>query len=345
MVDKPLNRREKLFNYLSETRLGRYLSGQWENHPVRLVGRVLAVGAIIFIFLDFIPGKVFEDFSANAATELISIVITILVIDRLNERRQDKQLKEQLTRDLLSNVSDFAVRAVNELRYHGWLDDVLQEVKTAHLPKVTPQGLKMPYLWRANLKGVKLREAHLEGAYLNKAHLEGADLWRAHLEGAYLRKARLEGANLEEAHLEGADLWKAHLEGAYLNKAHLEGANLWGAHLEGANLWRARLERGNSIGEGVILVDAHLEGANLEEAQLEGANLLGAHLEDANLLFANLRDASVTDKQLLSAMTLQGATMPDGRRYEEWILDRKGQVDQQALNELDEILESDGEEE
>jgi len=96
----------------------------------------------------------------------------------------------------------------------------------------------------------------------------------------------LKGANLEGAQLRGAHLREATLEGAFLKWANLQGA---------------------------FLEFAFLKGAFLELAYLEGANLQGAQLERANL-----DGAEITPEQLDIVVAPKGATMPDGKKYEEW---------------------------
>jgi hypothetical protein len=125
---------------------------------------------------------------------------------------------------------------------------------------------------------------------LRGANLEGANLYGANLEGAYLR-ADLRGANLPRAVLLGAVL---------------EGADLRGANLEGADLREAILR------------------ADLRGAVLEGTILYGADLRGANLGAADLEGARVDDDQLADARTLQGATMPDGQKYEDWLKHKEG---------------------
>jgi hypothetical protein len=68
--------------------------------------------------------------------------------------------------------------------------------------------------------------------------------------------------------------------------------------------------------KGVDLSEAELSGANLLEAELSGANLKGANLERADLQYAQGITKKVLEQQ---AKSLQGATMPDGQKYEEWI--------------------------
>ena len=130
--------------------------------------------------------------------------------------------------------------------------------------------------------------------------LRGADLRKVSLIGANLR-----GANLSRADLRGAALAAANLNGTYLLWAKLRGASLSMAHLE----------------EGAILVGADLRGANLNSARLIGADLRWAGLYRTNLRGAKLSQADV-DVEELEKSILEGATMPNGQKYEEWRKDR-----------------------
>jgi uncharacterized protein YjbI with pentapeptide repeats len=64
----------------------------------------------------------------------------------------------------------------------------------------------------------------------------------------------------------------------------------------------------------VQVAGANLSRADLREADLEGANLEGA----------NLREAEVSDEQVAETRSLQGATMPNGQLYEDWLKDKAG---------------------
>jgi len=84
------------------------------------------------------------------------------------------------------------------------------------------------------------------------------------------------------------------------------------------------------------LTDADLSGANLGNANLRGADLRVAELSfkdgivlqhtlrGADLSSANLNLAEVTEEQLSDCRSLEGAYMPDGRRYEEWRKEKAG---------------------
>jgi hypothetical protein len=103
-----------------------------------------------------------------------------------------------------------------------------------------------------------------------------------------------------------------------LSKADLFMADLYWAKLSEANL------------HGVYLIKANLIKANLSGAYLIEADLVDADLSDANLSNAWLRHADLsrvrglTDEQIAAARTLEGATMPNGQKYEDWLKDKEG---------------------
>src|SRR5215203_5955705 len=125
-----------------------------------------------------------------------------------------------------------------------------------------------------------------------------ADLSGAELRGAVLRNAALSGthngANLSRAELRDADLSLADLSNVTLRDANLSGADLQNANLSGANLFNANL------------VGAYLPEATLEYAELRYANVEGAREVNAEQL----------EEQ---SSSLEGATMPNGQKYEDWL--------------------------
>jgi hypothetical protein len=119
-----------------------------------------------------------------------------------------------------------------------------------------------------------------------------------------LRGSTLSHAKLSGAHLPNADLGDAELSGADLSNALLVNANLIGADLSEANLFSADLS------------DANLIGADLSRAVLDNANLSNAVLDNANLGGAN----GITNAELeQQAVSLEGADMPSGQKYEDWL--------------------------
>jgi hypothetical protein len=75
----------------------------------------------------------------------------------------------------------------------------------------------------------------------------------------------------------------------------------------------------------IDLSDADLNYVMLGEANLHGANLRGADLSNTILFDANLSDADLTGATvawwggLNNCKSLQGATMPNGQKYEDWL--------------------------
>jgi uncharacterized protein YjbI with pentapeptide repeats len=177
--------------------------------------------------------------------------------------------------------------------------------------------LSQSYLSQSYLSQSYLREANLRGANLSGVDLSEADLWQANLLEANLRGANLRGVYLRETNLRGADLWRADLLGAHLWRADLRGANLRKADLSKANLVEANFG-------GADLSGVYLRETNLRRADLSGANLRGANLRGANLRAADLHDAkNITNEELKQqAYSLEGANMPDGQKYEDWLRSR-----------------------
>jgi uncharacterized protein YjbI with pentapeptide repeats len=140
---------------------------------------------------------------------------------------------------------------------------------------------------------------------LSDVRLRGADLSQLN---------ELRGANLSGADLSGAILSVADLSEAALSRAEDSSrTNLSNAQLRGADL------------SGADLSDVDLSDADLSDAKLSNANLYEADLSDARLINADLSDAyGVTEEQLeAQATSLEGATMPNGQKYEDWLRDRE----------------------
>jgi uncharacterized protein YjbI with pentapeptide repeats len=154
--------------------------------------------------------------------------------------------------------------------------------------------------------------------WLQEPGRRGQLLWQLYGEDSEaalkaLRELRRRGW-LEDRSLRGVDLHEANLPGADLREADLEEANLSYSNLENADLTLAELAEAE-------LIEANLKGANLTEtnfyyADLRGADLTGAKLDSTLLDMSDLRDALVTDEQLMQADALRGAIMPDDSDYD-----------------------------
>jgi len=78
------------------------------------------------------------------------------------------------------------------------------------------------------------------------------------------------------------------------------------------------------------LIGANLHNANLINTELPGADLSGANLSGADLQYADLSEANLSEaegvrcQQTQGAESLDGATMPNGQKYGDWLKDREG---------------------
>jgi uncharacterized protein YjbI with pentapeptide repeats len=161
---------------------------------------------------------------------------------------------------------------------------------------------------------------------LKNAGLDTADLSEITLHDACLREVDLRLANLSGADLKGSDLRGADLRGANLSNANLSDTVLVGANLlpydetQPAKLNASSLSNGTDPSD-IDTSNDHLKLTNLEGADLRNADLSGAYLTGAG----------VSEEQLVKCKSLQGATMPDGRKYEDWLEDKRGQREGQRV--------------
>lgn len=266
------------------------------------------------------------DLYANVGAELLSLAATVLVIDRLNQRRATQQEKRRLILQMGSPDNAFAVEAARILSSEEWLED--GSLKKA---KLRSANLQKARLWDADLQEAYLRHAILQDAKLRGANLQETDLQEANLKGAVLRDANLKGANLRGANLQEADLREADLQGIDLRETLLKGADLQNANLEGVLLGSSDLRKSNLLGpkrdesdlqsaklNGACLVranlqetdlwEAHLQGADLRDANLRGANLMRTHLQEADLRDVNLEGLCLASSDLQKA-NLAGANL------------------------------------
>lgn len=222
----------------------------------------------------------------NVATEALSVLATIVVIDQLNRRREREERKLALFRQAKSRSNDAAVEALDQIQYEGWWDELLEhytgsnENSRVNLSQVRWGG------------GLDLQRVNLEKVIFGGANLQGVNFDRANLQGAELTDTNLDGANLNSVNLQMATLVKAELKNVDLGGANLQETDLSHANLQNSHVIYADLSH------------AQLEGAQLQNAKLWRANLSGVNLQGANLLGAILDGGNLTN-----------VTLPDGKKW------------------------------
>jgi hypothetical protein len=112
------------------------------------------------------------DLSSNIAIELISIAVTIIVLDRMNEWRSQYHYKKSIIQQMGSQSNDFALDAARIAKNEGWLSD--GSFQGANLSFANLQRAK---LFGANLHGASLSGANLHGAVLREAKYNSKTVW------------------------------------------------------------------------------------------------------------------------------------------------------------------------
>jgi uncharacterized protein YjbI with pentapeptide repeats len=252
----------------------------------------------------------------DAALATYAEKLSELVTEKnLHERSNDPHVRfvaQALTTSLLRRLDNQHKRQVLELVYEMGL--IEREEPLLDLSNASVDG--------ANLSEFTLRNACLEGADLRLVNLYGADL-----EGTTLSLADLRGADLDSA-----DLSRVNLTRAILLPYDEQSPARWSLHNLGENIdlskedFRPRKQLvGSKLREAILieaqLSDAWLGGADLRGAKVRNADLTGTQLKGANLNYADLEGAKgITTEELeQQAHSLDGATLPDGQKYEEWL--------------------------
>jgi len=224
-------------------------------------------------------------------------------LDQMSQLLLDKD-RPLLKSKMDSEANTFSVRLPTVLRLKQSLKSKTDGEANTSEASTLAKARTLTVLTRLNGRRKRsvvdfLYEARLIGKNskgLGDYPLKEADLREAHLSEAHLIKADLRHARLSEANLERADLRGANLHGAKLSKAVLSGARLGSPPRE---------EDGEPNP-----TPADLSGADLSGADLSGADLSGAR-------------GVINEELEQQAASLEGATMPNGQKYEDWLKDKE----------------------
>lgn len=155
---------------------------------------VIVVG-YFFIHEKFSWDLLVNDIYANLAAEIGSIAITIIIVNRIIRKQEEKlneiELRNKLIREVHSHVNSIANNAVHELRVLGKLTNENSWTKSAELGGLA--NLSHARLYDANFK-----EASLIGANLYMADLRNVDFRDADLTGVNLFKSNIKRAKFNE---------------------------------------------------------------------------------------------------------------------------------------------------
>jgi uncharacterized protein YjbI with pentapeptide repeats len=117
----------------------------------------------------------------SLCTNALALGFGVFVLDQLAKKRAEDTFKRDLIYKMGSRVNDEAVRASEQLRREGWLQD---------------GSLRKQKFEKADLANADLRDADLQGAHFVRTNLRGVDLSFADLSRAYLYGADLQNTTL-----------------------------------------------------------------------------------------------------------------------------------------------------
>lgn len=226
-----------------------------------LVGGILTgiVGYLLVHWDNSSLLQIVEDFYTNISTELVSIFMTLFIIDRLLKKRSNEEEKRRLILQMGSPDNGFALEAVRQLKAepHNWLFD-------------------------GTLRGKSFYKANLIEAELEDADMSETDLSYARLNGAILRKAKLQGSYFGETSLSNADLSSAKLQNSELVMAKLADTMLLGANLS------------NSVIMGTTFLNSNMSFTKLENVTISlQTSFFGADLFRASFVGARLDETTI----------------------------------------------------
>lgn len=159
-------------------RFSKVLERRSGNEMVYLAIGIL-IGLVGFPLIGLVSAD-FQSFLYDLAPEAVGIVFTVLVLNRFDQIREDRQTYERLVREMHSRYNQFALQAIEELRVLGWLSD-------GRLRGHDLRGSD----WRdANLYQANLTECDLQRVQFDHADLYEANLTRAKVTPAQLRRSK-----------------------------------------------------------------------------------------------------------------------------------------------------------
>jgi uncharacterized protein YjbI with pentapeptide repeats len=285
----------------------------------RIAFALMLVGVGIFIGAALFRGD--QGYTVNLYTEVLSIAVTVFILDYLNRRRDERNaeraLKEQLVRDAGSTSNEVAKNAVHQLRKIKEGKWLIGDNGLLQCADLTEANLCQADLSHANLEGshlakINLVRAKLSWTNMRRTNIRMGFLSRADLGWAQLTEASLGGCDFEKATMPAVNLSKAFLQGAILTEAQLHGANLKGADLRFAIANNAQLEAANL--QSSLLFGCKFQGANLRRTKLQGANLVAALMWNADLKGAELQGA-ITKNEAGETLFDETTILPDGTNW------------------------------
>lgn len=183
---------------------------------------------------------------SNFSAELISVSITVLLIDRLYRTQDRRDRVLHLTSLAVSKDAQVSKNAVQELLAGGNFQDGLLE--GANLAEVDFHDIGLPnsrlasaYLVSANFSGSILFGSDLSWANCGDVDFSNSSLARCNLVQGFFHRANFELADLVGAQVALAEFTETNLRGATISPAQLASLfSLWGSIMPNGSKYNGR---------------------------------------------------------------------------------------------------------
>lgn len=215
------------------------------------MGKLFALLSLVAVVCGY-PLKehsvIIGEFYANVSSELVSIAMTILIVDQIYERRSKKEKYDSLLLQLQSPSNLFSIEAVRILRdTNALIDGTMAGVK------INNAKLRNANLSHADFRNAELMHGDFSGVNFEKAQLRNAQLMGSKFDcgdkpqdqdvtnirtrsfECIFASANLENANFMFASARNAIFWHANLRNATLRSSDFEGATCHGADFRGCD--------------------------------------------------------------------------------------------------------------
>lgn len=242
-------------------------------HYVDLIGisllvlsLVISITGYIRVHAQFDLTLFLNDFYANTSTELGSIAITVIIIDKLARRRDrlEKQEEEfnKTVQKLKSSVNSLALEAMEELWTKGWLTD-----GSLHGQDLSRADLRGADFGHADLTRVRFSDQRYgEAKFDETTRLPDNTFWKADTDMSKFTDPK------HPYYWRGYTLWKT-----YKQNEDYRNSNLYGANLKHSTLYRVNFS-------GADMRYSNMQKANLSEANLMNAKLSNALFDENTIL-------------------------------------------------------------
>ncbi len=250
-------------------------------------------------------------------TEIIGILITVFLIDRLRSLSERNRYRRNLIRQARSKSNPIAIDAIEIIRDEKWLDEKsirLLEGKNLSGAALNYANLRKAYLNRTVLSHSTLEETDMRDSILTDVQFNGASLIRTRFSGA-----NLAGASFIESSLEACQ-FKVDLEtdenDAKLQddekKAVFEKSTLKDITFEGMSLKNISFKDAKKI-----------QNVKFDRANLYGINFSGAHFERTSFIKSQLERADFRESNAQDIISFEGAKLHSAHIENRFFLNTK----------------------